>query len=506
MAYDPNKQNDERENPYDDVVGGAIGKASGTAGHQMATTGQAQPALIGGAAEAGPVQLNAGGASAGGHVNFDQIYNANSGTSDREAKRMQSSAQAQGGAVKTGLAGVQQDFAGKARTGAMGGPTQAQADWAKKGATGVVTPDAVTGKSGTTAAPPTGQPSEGGSGHYETKYGLNEAKTAVLPTTSWNDVAQGSTKGPSEGQSGYYDAQGNWTVIPGGGAPGPKQGSSGYYDAKGEWIEADVTKLPTAPPVDTATQAAVEAGTKQKYTGPGSLSELDGYGQVLKDAGAVQDEANAFGMGNAGLQGRGLNQLDAALVGASGRRGFEDFSRDFGSIKSDVLGANAASVGAASAQKKKVADDAKAYEDLLAEFDARQGADEAAAGVVQSKNDSVRAASAKSNADKAAYDEYRNGSGLDDFRNTAHDIGRAVSLSEGIGDAVGTQGLVQRGTNYFSPMSSDNKGNVSDVWGDDDADVFASMTDGDWAEFAGLTDAQKAAWIAERKKKIREGG
>lgn len=455
MAYDP-KQREEKENPYAALAGHDVG--SPIPDSMRPATASAAP-LPGG--EAGPTST--------GHVNFDQIYNANAGTAAREANKLQTSARMQGQAVRTGVMGAQDQFGQAVRTGAMGGPNQSQQNWAKYGKTGS---DPLQQKQVTSAAQ--GDAVTGKQGAYtETGQGL--------ASPSYEDmIAQG-----------WKLENGTWY---------PPGGASGNPDDLNPELS------------DEALKQQVEAGAGQTYGGPNALSDLGQYEQLLQDATAAQDNANALGKGNAGLQAKGLNQLDAALLGASGRRGFEDIAKDQSNLKGELGAANLASMGVADAEKKQREQDAAAYQGLLGEYGGRVASDQAEVDKMNKRSDQVIANGTAADEGRKKFKEYmgaaRNESSdtLSNVRNQLHDVANMISPSEWIAEGVGGQGLVDFGTNGLSPMSSNNKGNVSDVWTEDDYDVWASMSDEDWAEFAHRNDKGKREFIDERKAKLAGGG
>ena len=214
------------------------------------------------------------GPTASGHVNFDQIYNANAGTSARKASQLQGMAGAKGMAARTGMQAASNQFGQMARAGTVQGPTGAQQAFAASGA-------------GSTQANPNVP---------------NVGQQAANP------------RGPNTSDPMYQQLQ---------------------------------------------------AGAAGQYSGPDSLSDMGVYEKLLKDAGEAQDLSTSLASGNEGIQAQGLNQLDAALVGGAGRRGFAELGKQYGNLKGDLDKANQDSIGVADAAKQKSADAAAAYRALL---------------------------------------------------------------------------------------------------------------------------------------------
>lgn len=457
MAYDPNKKERASDNPYDAVVGGGRAEARGDGPPQAASA----QALEGG--NAGP--------TASGHVNFDQIFNANLGTSKREAGKIQQGAERKGQAVQGGVTGLQGQFDAATRTGAAT-PNQAQQNWAWQPNTGVVKPKLISGTSrgdtGTAGATDTDttstiterqpglQPGEsmgmGADGKYHrVSYDPNTGERREGPEVSedqfldWQDMLDGKRDRPAG------PAQ-----NPGvGGLTGPGgQGHLGLGATPEEF------------------QKGIEEGAAQKYGGPGSLSDLDGYDQLLADAAGIQDEAQTLGMGNAGLQARGMNQLDAALVGGAGRKGFEDISQKYGGLKSELQKANEASIPVADAARKQATDAAAAYQALLNErgdFDKRVAADEADVKRINKSNDEAM-------------------EGLNDPAQSGSAFPQELDSPEEFGQLYRDFGL-----------SGDDNGRMSD----EDYEIFQAigpLTDEDRAALARMTADERRAWFEQRRK------
>ena len=154
---------------------------------------------------------------------------------------------------------------------------------------------------------------------------------------------------------------------------------------------------------------------------------------------------------------------------------------------------------------------AAGYQGLLDEYLGRAGEDQAAADARRAANEKVRAASAKEKADRDRYDEAQRASrsGLAGVRNVLHDVGAMFSPSAWIAEAAGEKTPLQGATEWFGKeylgdsADSFNPGNMSDAWGEDDADVFGSMSPTDWAAFNQMKYKDQVNFIAQRKKELR---
>lgn len=525
MAYDPNKDKNPNENPYESVVGGSIGAQSLKASSATGVSGTFQAERPSGEALPG-----AGGPSAGGHVNFDQIYNANAGTSAREAKKMQNNALKSGEQARTGIAGAQEQFGQAVRTGTVAGPTDAQSNAAKHGKTGVEWGKQVMSATmpvqGKTAdkkpqgSQPNEQPGakqwdtqdEGDLRAYIAMHGEDfEGNKITLDEYNAKKRAENGGATPNAPHSGSTVTEQGVGL----------DGSAGMEidPVTGKWRNVAGAPMPGSPeaaagPTPEEIRAQLAAGAGQEYGGPGSLSELDGYEQLLRDAGAAQDEAQAFGMGNAGFQGLGLNALDAALVGASGRKGFEQLSQRYGSLKSDLDAANTASVGTANAARSQSEEAAKAYQDLLDGLEGRTDEEQAFEDARSKRSDGAMSAAQKKHDTQKAYDEAmsKSSEGLEGFRNEMHGFAGALSPSHWLFRGLGEKSPLDAATGWFGQQflgdqaGGFNAGSRSEAWGKDDADVFGSMSEADWVEFNSMSLDDQKAWIAARKAKLQGGG
>lgn len=507
MAYDRNKNERQSDNPYDDVVGGARAFARGDAPQ---------------ASFAQPLEGGNAGPTASGHVNFDQIFNANLDTSKREAGKIQHAAEEKGKAVQSGTSKLQQDFATATRTGALGGPNGAQQLWASGAKTGVIQPKKVVSSYiASDAAKAAPLPTPKGSdtkqvGGYEIYVGNPFDKQNERPEGGPQSGETVRNEGLDSGDFLYKDRDGNTRRA--------------SYDADGNMVEGPVLSpeevaawqaqflagkeqggAPSGPTPDEI-RRQVEAGAAQEYGGPGSLSDLDPYDQLLRDAIAAQDEAQSLGQGNAGLEARGLNQLDAALLGGAGRRGFEDIARNYGGVKSTLQQANAASKGIADAERTRREQDAEAYQALLDEYEGRVSTDQAKADARAKKNEAVSDKAKKRAADEDTYNKAMTLSPGEEARNFLHKAATNLSPVDFALQETGNKTIVGAGTQYLGEgVGGDqpdgyNAGNKSQAWGNDDADVFASMSAADWTEFNSLSLKAQREWIAARKAKLRGGG
>src|SRR6185295_5919678 len=81
------------------------------------------------------------------------LYNANAGVAERDARRLQTSAQQKGQQFKTGLTGAEGAFNRGVRAGTVQGPSQGAKDWGKYGPGADVAPNRTAGGNVTTGAP-----------------------------------------------------------------------------------------------------------------------------------------------------------------------------------------------------------------------------------------------------------------------------------------------------------------------------------------------------------------
>lgn len=444
MAYDPNKKERPDENPYDAVVGGGLAQASGNVPQALS----AQP-LEGG--NAGP--------TASGHVNFDQIFNANLGTSKREAGKIQQGVENRGQAVQGGITGLQGQFDAATRTGASG-PDQSQKNWAWRPNTGVEKPKLISGTSRGDASQGTTDTITERQQPFGAGESIGKGADGKYHRISYDPDTGERREGPEVSEEEFLE----WDDMldgkrdrPGGPAPGANNNNPDQQNP--ELSDAELRKQ-------------IEEGAKQSYGGPGSLSELEGYDQLLRDAAGIQDEAQTLGLGNAGLQARGMNQLDAALVGGAGRKGFEDIAKKYSNSAADLRKANEASIPIADAARKQKADAAAAYQALLNErgdFDKRVAADEADVKRINKANDEAM-------------------EGLNDPPKPGGAFPEELDSPEEFGQLYRDFGL-----------SGDDNGRMSD----EDYEIFQAigpLTDEDRAALAKMTASERRAWFEQRRK------
>jgi hypothetical protein len=448
LAYDALKDTDEDSgNPYSGTLtsfGAAIqGQTKASAPQQTAPVNNA----LG----------NAAGQSATGYVNFDSLYNANADVAHREAGKRTDAAEKAAQGAQAARTGAQQSFSDAVRTGTLATPEQQHYAWRDHGATGVQHGKQVT------------------SADHDTKGTYDGAEAKQGHVTEQNEGLESSVTRTS-------------------GAP-PDAGPVSPLAPK-----AVPTGAPTSSFYDTANDAAIEAQVRERakaeYAGPDSLAGTDGYEELLQETVAAQDLANN--------PLTGLGDTDRALLGAAGRPRMAELQQKYGGLTKELDAANVASKAEADSARKATDETADVYEEMLALYEGRKGEEQAGEDRATQRSEDVMANAAKKSDNQTKFNEYIKS--RSNVRNVLHEAAKKLSLSEYILNAAGEQGLTERLTNKLTPMSSTNKDNVSWQWGDDDADVYGSMTDADWMEFAALSDAEKRAWIEERKKKLRGGG
>lgn len=115
------------------------------------------------------------------------------------------------------------------------------------------------------------------------------------------------------------------------------------------------------------------AKSKQTYTGPDSLSGVASYQDLAKKTADAQAKVGGTGTegglqtllkdqyGSNGDYSKGANSMDAALVGATGRKQFENLRSKYGGLTQALEGANTASAGVANAARTSTAAAATRY-------------------------------------------------------------------------------------------------------------------------------------------------
>lgn len=528
MAY----QRDENE---EEQPGQAGADRAGLLGGYLDSTAAPGSAL---APAAMPQYYGSGGSapSATGHVNFDRIYAANEGVSNREATRMGSDAQQGAQHAQQGLAGLQSKFSSQSKAAEGSAPTEQQRNWATYGSTNVAPGKRVTDVYYTPSGPG-GMP---GQSHVLDPKGTNADKVRnALPDTGFKGIdfftktafaptdptAKQSTQSfVTEEQEPDYagpgvvrDKNGNVITDSNGSAIVPDANGNALHDANGNPISVPYDQNNGA-----ADEAAVRAAAAGQYNGPGSLQDVEGYKGLLDDYRRAQGGLAGL-TDNAHLQGvleqaqhephiEGGSRLDAALIGQAGRPEFERLGQQYRGLGGEVGAATKASFAQGAASKAAAEQHAAENKGVLDEYLKRQGID------LQHEADSQAASDKKIGlAEKQAFDQgnynqvMANMSAADRFRNTMHTIANNLNPVDIALHATGNKSITDRATDsygqQYGPDKPDeyNPGNSSAAWGPDDADVFASMTPADWTEFNALGEAQQRAWIAARKSKIRGG-
>lgn len=251
------------------------------------------------------------------------------------------------------------------------------------------------------------------------------AKKMADKTQAGAQDVQGRLRGA---QSTFGDAvRGATPQRPGAPSPGLTVGSGGGTGGKPA-PAVNAFNQPTGRPAAGLTQASPTAPTPapgysvgygrnhnltpeeaqeragRTYQGPGSLSEGPGWDELLSSGREAGSRANAAaqrdGMGNlrgdAGLEellrdealgnySRGASRMDAALLGQSGRKRFDELQRDYGGLTKEIRQADAASRLQSQEAKDAVAADAAAAGEAFEAYDKPKR--EAAAAEKQAKED-----------------------------------------------------------------------------------------------------------------------
>lgn len=493
MAYDINRQRDrqtpdESENPYDAITraGPSVAPSSFVGGPSNATA-QRVPA------PEGVGQMNASGPTGTGFVNFDSLYNANAGVATREANNRNAAAQQAGAKAEAGRTGAQQAFGNAVRTGTTTAPTDSDYSWATSGLTNVEHGKRVTGAHYTSG----GQSNVDGVPAPETAQAESVTNTGIAGGGKGGDNALNTgIGGKKQSQPSTPDAVQQSYVTE------EQQGldSGGAGRAR----DSDGNVIGTAPR-DTVADAATEANARAKagaeYAGPNALSDDAGYADLLKETIAAQQQAND--------PLTGLGDTDRALLGAAGRPKLAATAEKYGGLQKQLEDANTASAGQSKAAKAQTDEAADLYEQLLAKYEGRVAGEQGEEDAAQAASDSVLAGAQKNLDDRAAYTDAM--SSKDPFRNTLHDVAGFFSPSDNATEANGIKSPLDAATNWFGESylgddaSGFKPGNVSKAWGEDDADVFASMSGDDWANFNKMSERDQRAWIAARKAQLRKG-
>lgn len=479
MAYDAsrkkqNEQQNEAENPYSALT--------------SATSYQApvsSPVIMN--LSASPAWRPKGaGPSATGYVNFDRIYGANAQVSERESRARTSAAEQKAKAAQQGLSGAVRDF-NKGLTGATQGmPTQAQQDWARYGSTGVTQPKEVRGAHYTTS----GQTNVLGENKPFSGQSINipEANSAIA-SANVPQVVQVANDKQDAVRATNEDQLNHETQTSEGLDSGGYTRNSGPDEDPGEFLD----------PANQANWAdEVRRGAAAEYGGPMGLSDSERYDQLLKDTVEAEDLAqNPL---------HDVSGMDADLLGAAGRPEIERLKRQYGGLKENLNKANEQSYKNALAARDSTSAAAKAYQDLLDEYEGRVGADEKRAGDISERNDSIIQGARDDAAARARFDDYLNHrTAGETLRNTLHGVANALSPSARVFEGMGMESPVDALTDKLSPGGPDNKGNASSVWTDADYEVFASMSQADWDEFNALPPEKQRAWIEARRAKLKGG-
>lgn len=120
MAFDANKR-DQRSATEDGWKGSA--HANRNPYESLASDAAPSPSATGAPGASESFRPGYSGGTATGHVNFGDIYNANAGTAQREAGRLQNNVQQKAQKAQQGLAGAQSAFGEQVRTGTTQGPS-----------------------------------------------------------------------------------------------------------------------------------------------------------------------------------------------------------------------------------------------------------------------------------------------------------------------------------------------------------------------------------------------
>lgn len=406
MAYDANKpknrkNGDPEGNPYESMLGG--GSSGSIASPPRATT--MSPDYAASQAPASPEMMNAGGPTATGHVNFDQLYNANAGVAQRESAQRANAAEAAGQKAVAGRTGAQQGFQQAQRTGATQGPTAS--DYA-----------------------------------YAT------------------------------GQRGFYAA------------PGEAQAGAAAQQFAAQRQPDAASMMPDLTEEQFKGRLATQA--KNPYSGPDALSAVGGYEDLLKQTIAAQDLAKNPTVG--------LNQTDAALLGAAGRPRFAELEKKYGGLKNELDAANTASIGQAKDARAASKAAQSDYDRLLSDYEAKKAAEAEA----NKGPEAIRIGAAPGVGDNSPM------LGLSPEAQAAWDALPPEKRIKQLGADLSYEDVNSAFDRTLDGVLTGTYG----VSGDDAAAIRGDLTPAEWAEYqqaAATSPAAVEAWIRKMLAKVRGG-
>lgn len=499
------------------------------------------------------------GATSSGYLNFGDFANANSGVAKREAGGLNQKVSNAAQSAQNALQKQEGGFYDQAISGMVGSPDQS----AEAGASAAGTEAGTTGqteqdwesdiKEKLLKARQSGSTNEeeyykkalsDGWEKWKADNGQSPdadrwmASINAKLKSAWDaEFASGATDEEKAAAQKAYDAAmkektdgykpGESVVPPAPQSPPPADGSA-------EDRATDQQSLrPTANgqlPDDQSTAAATSAAqaldpnywAKQangKYSGPGSMQDTNGYGDLLQQTTGAQAGTNAVGQGNAGVGaalGAGTS-ADAALLGAFGRPDFAKTSAKYSDLSKNLDTAQTNSAKAGQEAKETSDRNAAGYGSMLSNYNTAKDAEATKEQETRDKRTAgINAGFSNEDAKAQAGVDLRNeqNSPFGIIKTIAEDLnpidwalkaagqdtleGRANKAIEG---GAG----VEPGSNF----SSSNGGLNDQVWTQDDTNArvaYNAMSDSDKAEWEKMSNEEKRQWIQAHNTKPDEGG
>jgi hypothetical protein len=213
-------------------------------------------------------------------------------------------------------------------------------------------------------APPQAAQTASGFINFDQLYGANSGVAKRESDKRANDAMASAKKAQQElaALQAQYTKQVNSGTL-----QGPSEADQGWAQYGDGVQEAPIRPAPgqeILQPSNSDIAGEINAGANGGYGGPSALSALDAYGQLTQDTTAAQQGIGAL-QSNEGLQGLGLNQTDAALLGGAGRSQFAKLGDKYGGLQKDLDAANASSIGQADDARSKSDAARDAYRGLL---------------------------------------------------------------------------------------------------------------------------------------------
>jgi hypothetical protein len=351
-------------------------------------------------------------------------------------------------------------------------------------------------------APPPAAQTASGFINFDQLAGANSGVAKRESDKRANDAMMSAKKAQQELQAlqQQYTKQVNSGTL-----QGPNEADQGWAQYGDGVQEAPIRPAPGTEilqPSNSDIKNEITAGANNAgYSGPNALSALDAYGQLTQDTGAAQQGIGAL-QSNEGLQGLGMNQTDAALLGGAGRSQFAKLGDQYSGLQKDLDSANTASIGQADAARSQTDAAKAAYQGLL---DQRAQTDQAATDKAKSDADAVQAAIGAA----GGIDPLGGGVKYPGLHDTKTDSSGHTVWGDDVNDnflkQVGYGDDFNKASDISGPMPKDFSKwfNVSMT----DADyVVGNMTETDWAKYQTAAksgpDAMKAWFddILKRRK------